>query len=276
MLVYFGQDWLLFPGASNQGSRETLVRQVDAGSELVHLAGPNNTHITALFGQAELADGRVDPDAAGRATILYFYGNGSCVAWSSWEMDHFRRLGVNVLCPDYLGYGMSDGKPSEANLYATADAAYDYLVHRPAAEAGKIIAVGWSLGGAVAIDLASRRPVAGLVVFNAFTSLGDMAHKTFPWLPTRLLVKYRLDNLAKIARITCPTFICNGVLDTLVPPAMSDRLAAAAGGTVTRLKIAEADHNSIFTASPKELLAAMRGFLETAGMNEHGGTEAQR
>ena len=80
----------------------------------------------------------------------------------------------------------------------------------------------------MAIDLADRRPVAGLAVFNAFTTLREMAHKVMPYVDTNQILKYRFDNLQKIPSIHCPTFICNGTRDDLVPPEMSDRLARAA------------------------------------------------
>ena len=188
-----------------------------------------------------------------RPTILYFYGNAGSVAYSEGEFDHFRKAGCNVLIPDLAGYGESGGKPSESNFYATADAAWDYLQTRPDVDMKKIVVVGWSMGAGVAFDLATRKPVVGLAVFNAYTSLTKMGRKVMPWFPTSLLLKYRFDNLTKIAAIRCPVFICNGKLDVLVPPEMSDQLAAKATGPMTRLVIESADHNSIFSAEPSVL-----------------------
>ena len=80
--------------------------------------------------------------------------------------------------------------------------------------------------------------------------MGEMAHQIAPWAPTSWLLKYRFDNRAKISHIHCPVLICNGQLDTLIPPAQSDELARVAGGPVTRLVIPTADHNTIFVANP--------------------------
>ena len=155
-----------------------------------------------------------------------------------------------MLIPDLTGYGESGGKPSESGFYATADAAWDYLQTRPNVDMKKVIVVGWSMGAGVGVDLASRKPVMGLAIFNSYTSLTAMGRVVMPWFPTSVLLKYRFDNLTKIASIHCPIFICNGKLDTLVPPEMSDRLAAKAGGPVTRLVIESADHNTISSAEP--------------------------
>jgi hypothetical protein len=176
--------------------------------------------------------------------------------------------------PDFVGYGMSSGKPSEANLYATAAVAFDYLTRTRGVKSKRIVSVGWSLGAAVAIDLAARKSVAGLVVFNAFTTLDEMAHRIVPYVPTDLILKYRFDNLAEIKSIVCPIFICNGLKDTLVPAEMSDRLAAAAKGPVTRVRVAEADHNGIFSADPEAVFPALGRFLD--GLQESGTADKRR
>jgi pimeloyl-ACP methyl ester carboxylesterase len=92
-----------------------------------------------------------------RPTVIFFYGNGACLAYMGEVFNGFRRLGMNVLVPEYPGYGMSGGKPTEKGFYAAADAGYDYLAQRPDIDHDRIDAAGWSMGSAVAVDLASRR-----------------------------------------------------------------------------------------------------------------------
>ncbi len=251
MLGYFAQDWLAFPGITSQGKAETAVHYGNS-AELLHLSTAGGIPIVAVFG---IAPGSVD--AARCPTILYFYGNAGSVAWSQNEFDHMRELGANVMIPDLAGFGASGGKASEQNFYATADACWEYLAHRPGVDPARIVVVGWSMGAGVAIDLAHRKSVAGVATFNAFTDLPSMAHQLFPWLPTSLLLKYRFDNLTKIREIRCPTLICNGDLDALIAPDMSDHLASASGGPVTRLHVATADHNTIFVAEPKVVWPAL-------------------
>ena len=101
-----------------------------------------------------------------------------------------------------------------------------------------------------------------MATFNAFTTLPDMAGQLLPWLPGRYLCKYRFDNLAKMPAVRCPALVCNGSLDVLVPPTMSDRLAAAAGGPVTRLRVASADHNTVFDAEPDVLWPAVGRLID--------------
>lgn len=262
VVLFFAQDWILFPAHAHQGKPEARLRP-ERDNLVLKLTTANGDTVYGIFGAALLPDGLADPTSIDRPTILYFYGNGGALAWSMGEFDLFRRLDANVLMIDYPGFGMSSGKPTEKSLYASADAAYDYAVQDAGVAPANIVPLGWSLGAAVAIDLASRRPVGGLAVFNAFTNIGDMGHQLIPGLPTWWLLKYRFDNLSKISGIKCPMLICNGKLDLLVSPKMSDRLAAAAGGKVTRVTIDAADHNTIFVADPAGVASALKSFLDT-------------
>ncbi len=232
------------------------------GSELVTLTDRNGVKITALFGAALTNSGQADPDAAKRPTIIYFYGNGECINYSLQQFDAFRRLGMNVILPDFEGYGMSGGEPSEEGCYATADAVYDYLLTRNDVDRAKFVVVGRSLGGAVAIDLAARRPVLGLATFSAFTNMKSMGRKVLPWLPTTLILRHHFDNLSKLPSVKCPIFLVHGTIDWLVPISMCDQLAAAAKSPVTVVKVEGAGHNDIFDVDDKNVLGRLKDFVE--------------
>jgi uncharacterized protein len=247
---------LIYPGTDTQGRPDTVIPP-GPGYELVNLTTADGTAIVAMFGHA--LDGRGEPAAnpERRPTVIFFYGNGSCAAYMTGEFDRFRRLGANVLMPDYPGYGMSAGKPSEKGFYATADAAYDYLLRRPDIDGNRIMVAGWSMGAAVAIDLASRRRVVGLVTVSAFTTLPAVAHSLVPWLPTSLIVRSRFDNVEKIAHVTCPIFMAHGTADPLVPPEMLDALAAAAGRNVVIYRVIGGEHNNVFDIGGDALWGAI-------------------
>ena len=136
--------------------------------------------------------------------------------------------------PDYAGFGMSGGSPGERECAATADAALDHLLSREDVDPARVVAAGWSLGSGVAVDLASRRPVAGLAIFCSFTSMADMGRLAYPFIPVSWLLSHRFDNEAKVARISCPVLIGHGRVDTVIPFSMSERLAAA--GALDRLR----------------------------------------
>jgi uncharacterized protein len=268
-LVYLGlmgilssmQAWLIFPGASTQGQAHAVVTP-PMGAELVTLNTAEGEQVAALFGPALKEDGLPHPDAAHRPSLIFFYGNGMCLSYSVPEFEQLRRLGLNVIVPEYLGYGMSSGSPSEAGCYAAADAAYGYLLKRSDIDSAKIVAAGWSLGGAVAVDLAARRPIARLILFSSFTSMGDMARRVLPFLPVSLLLRHRFDSAQKLPRVTCPILIGHGLSDEIVPTSMADQLASLARVEVSRLDIEGADHNYFFAVGGRKIFKAIEHFLE--------------
>jgi fermentation-respiration switch protein FrsA (DUF1100 family) len=257
-ILYTGQEKLLFPGAGTQGRMRI---EPPEGAELVHLDTRSGERIAALFGPALLADGSADPGARHRPTLLYFYGNGTCMATSLSQFELFRRAGANVLIAEYVGYGMSTGKATETGCYETADAAYDYLAHRPDIDPRRIVAAGGSLGGAVAIDLAARKPVAGLVTFMTFTSLTEVARGHFPTVPVEPLMRFQFDRLTKIREVRCPVLLVHGNRDLMVPVRMMDRLAAAVPTSVTRLVVPKAAHPDLFSTGKGLISKALAQYL---------------
>jgi uncharacterized protein len=260
-LLYSFQTRVIFPGASTQGQPFAEV-QPRRDAELVTLKTARGERVVALFGPAIKSDGRIDSDAASRPTMIYFYGNAMCLNYAVQDLDRFRRLGLNVLIPDYVGYGMSGGSPSEKGCQATSDAAYDYLVSTRRIDSKNIFSAGWSLGGSVAIDLASRRQVGGLIVFSTFTSGVAMARRMLPFVPVSLLLRHRFDSLHKIAKVHCPILIGHGGRDPAIPFQMAKKLAAAAGGPVTTLWIDQAEHNDFFEVGGRRIDQAITRFIE--------------
>jgi pimeloyl-ACP methyl ester carboxylesterase len=245
--LYFAQTRLIFAGHVTQGKPYAVVKP-EVGTELVPLRTQCGQKTFAYFGPATTIDGQILPDARARPTILFFYGNKGSLADP--HVTHLfdglrRRLGVNVLIPEYLGYGMSTGDACEAGCYSTANAAYAHLLQRTDIDPTKIIAAGASLGGAVAIDLASRENLAGLITLITFTSMPDMARLIQPTLPIWRFIKHRFESEQKMPRVKCPSLIIHSTGDALVPYEMADRLAGACGGPVSRVKIDGAGHNSV-------------------------------
>jgi pimeloyl-ACP methyl ester carboxylesterase len=267
LLVYLGlilviaalQSWIIFPGAATQGKPESRVTAT-SGTELVELKSANGERIVALFGAALTAEGRPRDDAKQCPTLIYFYGNGMCLADCNSEFDHFRRLGLNVLIPEFVGYGMSEGKPGETGVYATAEAAWEHVSARSDIDTRKILVGGWSLGAAAAIELASKKPVAGLMIFSAFTSMKEMARRVLPWAPTSLILKHHFENEKKIKGIRVPTLIVHGTKDSLVPFDMSQRLAATAP-SAKMFAVTGGEHNTLFDDGGEALWGEVEQFV---------------
>ena len=96
------------------------------------------------------------PHAQPRAVVLFCHGNGGNVAlWADVLRNLHDRMGVTAMGFDYRGYGRSEGTPSEAGVLADARAARAWLARRTGIAEDRIVLMGRSLGGAVAVDLAT-------------------------------------------------------------------------------------------------------------------------
>jgi uncharacterized protein len=195
-----------------------------------------------------------------QGAMLYCHGNAGNLSCRADAIAHWQQaLDLSVLIFDYPGYGRSEGSPTEAGCYAAADAAYDWLTRTMGVPPERLLIYGGSLGGGVAVDLASRQPHRALILVKTFTSIPDAAQSVYPWLPARWLVRNRFDNLEKISRCSRPIFVAHGTGDRLIPFAQGQRLFTAASEPKQFLAMTDLDHND--GLSP-EFFAALRSFLD--------------
>jgi fermentation-respiration switch protein FrsA (DUF1100 family) len=138
------------------------------------------------------------------------------------------QLGLNLLAFDYRGYGESTGTPSESGLYDDATAAYDYLRRSLGVPATRILVFGHSLGSAVALDLVSRLPAAGLIVEGAPTSVVDRGQELYPYIPVRWIAVSQFPSSRKVGHLTIPKLFLHAREDEVIPLQHGRRLFEAA------------------------------------------------
>lgn len=158
--------------------------------------------------------------------ILYLHGSGGNVGVAAYNVAwaKFRRLGLGVLAVDYRGYGESGGRPSEAGLYRDAAAAYAYLTGRLGVPAERVVIYGYSLGSAVAIDLATRVPAAGLIVEGALLSVPARGAELYPLLPVAWMAHNRFASVDKVSAVRMPKLFIHAREDAEIPIAHGRRL----------------------------------------------------
>ncbi|KAG1864524.1 alpha beta-hydrolase [Suillus tomentosus] len=237
-LLYYGQNYLIYPSAFPPGSRIEVPVPTDFGLEYQDLPLVTEDRFTLrcylLMQRTEISNSHaahIDyPDqqtheefASTRPTVLMFHGNGG---------NHGHRIPLakvfyvkmrcNVLMLSYRGYGHSEGSPSEPGIRIDAQTALDYLASHPYLKNTPVILYGQSIGGAVAIDLASRNPskITALILENTFTNLPRLVPKVLPLLsPLSFLCHQKWDSASKIPLIprSMPILMLSGVRDEVVP-----------------------------------------------------------
>ena len=147
-----------------------------------------------------------------------------------------------MLVFDYRGYGKSEGKPDERGVLADARAARTWLAQKAGVAENRIVLMGESLGGAVAVDLAADGARA-LILENTFSSMPDVAAYHYPWAPVRLLMRTQFNSLARIGSYHGPLYQSHGDRDSIVPLRFATRLFDAANEPKRFLLVEGADHN---------------------------------
>ena len=199
------------------------------------------------------------PAPAGRRAVLLLHGNAGNISHRLDKLAVLAGLDASVLMLDYRGYGRSEGTPDEPGLYRDAEAAYAWLRARGYAPEA-IVAYGESLGGPVAVDLAAHRPLGGLVLESAPTSILAVGQHHYPLLPVGWFLSARFDGLSRLPSVRAPVLVLHSPSDEIVPFAMGEALYAAAPNR-TRLVRLAGGHNDGFLVAAEAYQAALRDFL---------------
>ncbi|HBE59526.1 MAG TPA: phospholipase [Cyanobacteria bacterium UBA11149] len=203
--------------------------------------------------------------------LLYLHGNGENIGANVHHAKRFQELGFSVFLIDYRGYGQSEGRfPVEKRVYQDAEVAWNYLVRERGIRVKDIFIYGHSLGGAIAIDLASRHPdMAGAIVQSSFTSIWDMLDFQpiyYRLFPKRLFIHQRFDSISKVKSLRMPILLIHGICDRTVPATMSQALFDGITAPKELWLVPDAAHNNVASVSGwqyqdkiKEFLARVRG-----------------
>ena len=169
-------------------------------------------------------------EATSAPWVLFLHGNAGSIASrvNIARYEQLRLLGLNVMAPEYRGFGGLDGVPSEPAVYADARAAYDHLRQTLGVPPGRIAIYGWSLGAAVAVDLAAQVPEAAVILEGAPASLVAIGQSQYPLFPIGLLMRNPFHAVDKIDRIKAPMLFLHSPEDRIVPIAEGRRLFDAA------------------------------------------------
>ena len=183
-----------------------------------------------------------DPPRGGGPVLLWSHGNAGNIDSRQAVLLALAARGLGVLAYDYRGYGRSQGSPSERGVYLDATAAFDDLVAR-GTDPATIVCFGESLGGAVSIEVATRRRCGAVIAVSTFTRLADIARLHYGALGS--LAGDRFDSLARLARVSVPVLVAHGDRDEIVPFELGERLFAAAPEPKRFFRIVGADHNDV-------------------------------
>lgn len=162
--------------------------------------------------------------------VVFLHGNDANIA-SRLNVLHYERLralGVNVIAPEYRGFGGVGGVPTEAGVAEDARRWYDYLTKQKHVEPRQIVIYGWSLGSAVAVTLASHVDEAAVVLEGAPASIVAIGQQRYPIFPVRLLIHNPFESILRVGAIHAPMLFLHSREDAVVPIEEGRKLFEAA------------------------------------------------
>ena len=240
--AFFFSDRLIFlPRPSSYQKNQDFVK----------LQSRDRTQITGIYLPLPKAE----------YTILYSHGNGEDLGEILPRLRDLRDIGFSIFSYDYQGYGTSQGKPSVDGAYQDINAAYEYLTKKLGIPANKIIVYGRSVGGGPSIDLASRQPVAGLVIESSFTTAFRVVTR-IPIYPFD-----RFPNIDKIKSINCPVLVMHGNADQVIPFSHGQQLFAIANQPKLSLWVDGAGHLNLLEIAGQKYVKVMGEFIRLVQNN---------
>ena len=190
--------------------------------------------------------------------LLYLHGARWNVAGSAPRIRRMQQLGFSVLAVDYRGFGKSTAElPSEDMAYEDAHAAWKWLAEHHGQRARYVF--GHSLGGAIAIDLASKvEDEQGVIVEGTFTSIPDVASSMkWGWLPVGPLITQRFESIKKVTRLQSPLLVVHGANDSLIPSELGRKLYEAATSRKHFLLVEGGSHYSTMAVGQSQYREAL-------------------
>jgi hypothetical protein len=249
ILMIFEENFVYFPEKYSQAAYDQ-ARSIPNLRDC-WITTDDSVEIHAWFAPAESA----------KATLVVSHGNAGNISHRSILFRSLQRHGFNVLMYDYRGYGRSEGTPTEDGIYKDGIAAYDFAASLPEVNRDRLFLWGTSLGGAVAIDVATHRRPAGMILESTFTSAKDVARLAYPLLPVQFFMRTKLNSIEKIRTLSAPLMVIHGADDSIIPIALGRRLFNAANEPKEFYEIPKADHNDTFFIGGDEYFSRIDRFI---------------
>jgi fermentation-respiration switch protein FrsA (DUF1100 family) len=157
--------------------------------------------------------------------VIFAHGNAELIDYWPELLAGYRRMGINLLLPEYRGYGRSAGSPSQQDITDDFVSFYDLVVRRPDVDGSRVVFHGRSIGGGAVCALAAVRRPASMILQSTFTSLRSMAAR---FMLPGFLVADPFENLEVVRKLDVPLLVIHGRSDDLIPFEHGRKLYAAA------------------------------------------------
>ena len=176
-------------------------------------------------------------------TIIVFHGNGGTAADRVFYVKALGALGYRVILAEYPRYG---GRKGELGEEAFVNDASETVRLAFVKYGEPLFVLGESLGCGVAAAIAKKTSVKidGIVLITPWDTLASVAQSKFPFLPVRLFLKDKYDNINNLRSFKGRIAVVGAGRDEVIPIVHAKDLYNSLSGTAKRMwTIQRAGHN---------------------------------
>ncbi|MFH1416271.1 MAG: alpha/beta hydrolase [Elusimicrobiota bacterium] len=208
------------------------------------------------------------PCRARRGVLMFCHGNAGNISDRLESCRIFHDIGMEQFIFDYRGYGRSQGSPSEKGMYLDAETVWKYLTIERGIPAEDIIVFGRSLGAAVAVRVAAAERPGALILESCFKSIPDIASGMYPYIPVKLIARYRYRITDHIKHVKSPVLVIHSRDDEIAPYSQGIDVFESVDAPKQFLEI-RGGHNDGFIVSKDIYMNGISHFLSNkTGLNE--------
>jgi pimeloyl-ACP methyl ester carboxylesterase len=164
-------------------------------------------------------------EIASDTVIMYCHGTAKHNDFYWPRQKLYASLGskhrFGVLMVDYAGYGLSEGKPTESNMYASVNGALHWLKTNGLTN-DRLVLFGFSLGTAPTCEVAGNTTnfemaPSKIILEAPFASSAVMVQDaSLLALPASYFVNVKIDNAEEIKKVTVPLLWIHGEADSFL------------------------------------------------------------
>lgn len=243
VLFYFNQDSLLFQPEPISESDATAISSEKENREEITIEVDRDTYLHGWISRSEQHENSDSPSPL----FIYFGGNAEEVSQSIDQFDHldgWTRAFIN-----YRGYGLSDGSPSEENLFHDATVIYDVLTARDDIDEDKVVVIGRSMGTASAVHLSQERDVSGTILVSPYDTRTRLSEHRHRFMPVQTLIRHPFEISDKATEISSPLLTITGSNDLVIPPSHSRVTTERWKGEAEKVSLDGYGHNDLQQSS---------------------------
>lgn len=183
--------------------------------------------------------------------VIYFHGNAGSACDRTKIKEILEKTQKSLIFVEYTGYSIENEEPTKEAILNNANIITGFIKQKGYQE---LILIGESIGNGPAAYMASNiKEVNRIIAMSSFTSIVDIAKKTYWMYPLQFMIKENYDNKEWLKEYNESIMIIHGTKDKIIPINNAKELFESLSTTKKHfLEIEEGNHNNLLSFNQTE------------------------